>query len=148
MDHDFGAPQAVATIFELVRAGHTALDENDLEAAASIARTVDELTGALGLVATAAHDGDDAGEIDDLVARRQAAREAEDFAEADRIRDELHERGIEVEDTAAGPGQSRCQTGPPARCPEALRSRRGPVAPPTRGRRRAPRRRRADAARC
>ena len=64
---------------------------------------VDELTGALGLVATAAHDGDDAGEIDDLVARRQAAREAKDFAEADRIRDELHERGIEVEDTAAGP---------------------------------------------
>ena len=103
MDHDFGAPQAVATIFELVRAGHTALDENDLEAAASIARTVDELTGALGLVATAAHDGDDADEIDDLVARRQAAREAKDFAEADRLRDELHARGIEVEDTAAGP---------------------------------------------
>ena len=103
MDHDFGAPQAVATIFELVRAGHTALDENDLEAAASIARTVDELTGALGLVATAAHDGDDADEIDDLVARRQAARKAKDFAEADRLRDELHARGIEVEDTAAGP---------------------------------------------
>ena len=42
-------------------------------------------------------------EFDDLVARRQAAREAKDFAEADRLRDELHARGIEVEDTAAGP---------------------------------------------
>ena len=33
----------------------------------------------------------------------QAAREAKDFAESDRIRDELQARGIEIEDTAAGP---------------------------------------------
>ena len=105
MDHDFGAPAAIATIFELVRAGHTAVDDEDLPTASSIANTIDELTGVLGLVTGAAGDGNDEGdaEIDDLVAQRQAAREAKDFAESDRIRDELQARGIEVEDTAAGP---------------------------------------------
>ena len=104
MEHDFGAPAAVATIFELVRAGHTAVDNDDLAAASSIAATIDELTGALGLVTgAAAAGGDDDSEIDDLVAQRQAARDSKDFAESDRLRDELSARGIEVEDTANGP---------------------------------------------
>jgi cysteinyl-tRNA synthetase len=103
MEHDFGAPAAVATIFELVRAGHTAVDNDDLAAASSIAATIDELTNALGLIAGAAgSDGDDS-EIDDLVAQRQIARDSKDFAESDRLRDELSARSIEVEDTAAGP---------------------------------------------
>jgi cysteinyl-tRNA synthetase len=42
-------------------------------------------------------------EIDALVAQRQAARAAKDFAAADRIRAELTERGIILEDTASGP---------------------------------------------
>jgi len=103
MDNDFSAPQAVATIFELVRAGHTALDDGDLDAAASIAITIDELTGVLGLIPVEQAAGDDDAEIDDLVAQRQAARDSKDFAESDRIRDELIARGIEIEDTAAGP---------------------------------------------
>jgi len=109
MEHDFGAPAAVATIFELVRAGHTAVDNDDLDAASSIAATIDELTGVLGLVTRAAAGADGDGtsgedtEIDALVAARQAARESKDFAESDRIRDELQARSIEIEDTAAGP---------------------------------------------
>ena len=103
MEHDFGAPAAVATIFELVRAGHTAVDNDDLVAASSIAATIDELTNVLGLVTGAANGGDDDSEIDDLVAQRQAARDSKDFAESDRLRDELNARSIEVEDTAAGP---------------------------------------------
>ena len=103
MDHDFGAPAAVATIFELVRAGHTAVDNGDLAEAASIAATISELSGVLGLVTTGGETGDDDSEIDDLVAQRQAARDNKDFAESDRLRDELNVRGIEVEDTAAGP---------------------------------------------
>ena len=103
MDHDFGAPAAVATIFELVRAGHTAVDTGDLAEAASIAATISELSGVLGLVTTGGETGDDDSEIDDLVAQRQAARDNKDFAESDRLRDELNVRGIEVEDTAAGP---------------------------------------------
>ena len=57
MDHDFGAPAAVATIFELVRAGHTAVDNGDLAEAASIAATISELSGVLGLVTTGGETG-------------------------------------------------------------------------------------------
>jgi len=100
MDHDFGAPAAVATIFDLVRQGHTALDAGDRTTAASVAATVRELSGALGLTPPEAVEGDPA--IDALVAERDAARAARDFATSDRIRDELKAQGIEIEDTAAG----------------------------------------------
>jgi len=41
-------------------------------------------------------------EIEDLLARRIAAREAKDWAEADRIRDELDAAGVVIEDGSAG----------------------------------------------
>ena len=41
-------------------------------------------------------------EIDALVAQRTAAKKAKDFATADRIRDELKARGIEIIDTPQG----------------------------------------------
>ena len=41
-------------------------------------------------------------ELDGAIARRAAARKAKDFAEADRVRTELLERGIELMDTSAG----------------------------------------------
>jgi cysteinyl-tRNA synthetase len=41
-------------------------------------------------------------EVDALVAEREAARAAKDFAEADRIRDELAARGVTLEDTPTG----------------------------------------------
>ena len=44
----------------------------------------------------------DAAEIDALVAQRVAARAAKNYAESDRIRDELAARGVEVMDSASG----------------------------------------------
>jgi cysteinyl-tRNA synthetase len=46
--------------------------------------------------------GDDDAAIADLVERRQEAKKARDFAEADRIRDELKEKGIVLEDKPGG----------------------------------------------
>ena len=49
----------------------------------------------------------EAAEIDGLIARRLAARAAKQFAEADRIRDALRSRGIELEDGAKGTSWKR-----------------------------------------
>ena len=47
-------------------------------------------------------DDDEAGEIEDLIAQRLAARANKDFAEADRIRDDLKARGIDLMDGPEG----------------------------------------------
>ena len=108
MDDDFDTPAALAFVFDLVRRANTALDAGDTPAVASLLATVRELAGSFGLDID---DGDRAvtsgtasaadAEIDALVVARDEARARRDFAEADRIRDELKARGITLED---GPG--------------------------------------------
>ena len=64
-----------------------------------------------GLADAVAPDADESGSdprIDALVAEREAARAAKDFATSDRIRDELAAEGIELVDTpTAPPGAGR-----------------------------------------
>ena len=118
MDADLGTPEALAAVFETLRRANAALDRGDSADAAALAATVVELAGVLGLrVGTddrAARPGtgeaaaepaatDEDAEIEALVAARQQARAARDFAEADRLRDELSARGVTVEDTPSGP---------------------------------------------
>ena len=108
MDHDFGTGEAMATVFETVRRANGALDGNDeSDHAAALALTAIELANVLGLQvsledAGSAGGGDDA-DIEALVEARTTAKSNKDFAEADRIRDELTAMGITVEDTANGP---------------------------------------------
>src|SRR5437660_1071700 len=101
MDDDFGTPDAMAVVFNLARATNTAIDEGNLEQAAGGLVTVRELAGALGLELDEGSGSDDA-EIDALVEQRDRAREQRNFAEADRIRTELADRGITLEDTPTG----------------------------------------------
>jgi cysteinyl-tRNA synthetase len=101
MDDDFGTPEAMAVVFRLARETNSAIDDGDTERAASGLVTVSELTGALGLDLDDGGGADDA-EIDTLVQRRNEARSARDFDEADRIRAELAGRGITLEDTPTG----------------------------------------------
>jgi cysteinyl-tRNA synthetase len=101
MDDDFGTPEAMAAVFATARAANTAIDAGDHARAAIGLATVRELTGAVGLELDDGGTGEDA-QIDALVARRDAARKAGDFASADRVRAELAERGITLEDTPSG----------------------------------------------
>jgi cysteinyl-tRNA synthetase len=100
MNDDFGTPGATAVVFDSVSSANQAIDAGDTSGAASLLATVTELAGALGL-SIAAGTGDDAG-IDALVAERDAARAGLDFATGDRIRDELADLGVTLEDGAAG----------------------------------------------
>jgi cysteinyl-tRNA synthetase len=111
MDDDLGVPQALAVLHESVRAGNVALEAGDLETAARIREEVLAMTGVLGVNphdpawAASGHGAAEAA-LGTLVQRllddRARAREAKDFAESDRIRDELGAAGIVVDDTPSG----------------------------------------------
>jgi cysteinyl-tRNA synthetase len=104
MNDDFGTPAAVAAVFEAVRGANAALDAGDGPVAAAKLGAVESLLGVLGFALDGAGvaAGDDAAEIDALVAEREERRAARDFAAADLIRDELAGRGIAIEDGPAG----------------------------------------------
>ncbi len=76
---------------------------------AALLRELDGVLGVIGLpdAKQAAAPTDEDARIDDLVRRRTEARAAKDWAEADRIRDELNTLRVEVTDTPDGPTWSR-----------------------------------------
>ena len=103
MDDDFNTADAVSVIFELVRDVNAAVSPAADPSKALAAGCRDlfmELCDVLGIPFGAA-DGLDQ-EIEEKIAARQAARKAKNWAEADRIRDELKAAGIILEDTPQG----------------------------------------------
>lgn len=103
MDDDLNTADAISAVFELVRDINTnIIGENaSKELAEFAANLFDELTGVLGLVYNRKKDSLD-GEIEAMILARQNARKEKNWAEADRIRDELKAQGIILEDTPQG----------------------------------------------
>lgn len=112
MDDDLNVPQALAVLHETVRAGNSALARKDEAETARTADAVRAMCDVLGLTDLMALDGggDAAGAehqaldalIQDLLVQRAQAREAKDWAAADRIRDQLARAGVTVKDGAQG----------------------------------------------
>jgi cysteinyl-tRNA synthetase len=100
MDDDFGTPGALAAVFDAVGHAHRALEAGERARAASLLAAVVELAGALGVAVDPGTGADTA--VDERVAARDAAREQGDFATADRVRAELADEGIVLEDTPGG----------------------------------------------
>jgi len=111
MQDDFNTPEALAAMFELVREINRVRND-DPDAAAALGATLRALGGLLGLLQDDAEaylrgegGGDDAltdDDIQQLIDRRLAAKQAKNWSEADAIRDQLKEAGIVLEDSAAG----------------------------------------------
>ncbi len=115
MDDDFNTPEALAVLFELSREINK-LHDHDEMAAARLGASLRHLGKWLGLlqadpesylksgaeVVASLSSGIASEEIEALIAQRNIARKAKNWAEADRIRAQLQEAKIVLEDTPKG----------------------------------------------
>jgi cysteinyl-tRNA synthetase len=111
MDDDFNTPEALAVLFDLVRDINRLRDE-DLGKAAGLGALLLRLGGLLGILQSdpeqylqgqiGAVEGFSNERIADLIQQRLEAKRAKNWPEADRIRDELAQAGILLEDGPQG----------------------------------------------
>jgi cysteinyl-tRNA synthetase len=102
MDDDLNTAGALGALFTLIRDANTAIDAGRISAsdAAGLQAALMKADPVLDIFPTRERNLD--AEIEALIAARNAARKARNFAESDRLRDELVARGILLEDTPAG----------------------------------------------
>ena len=102
MDDDFNTADALAAVFELVKFANTNVQEgSSKEFAGHTLEVMTKFCDVLGLTLEKKEEILDE-EIENLIAERQAARKAKDFARADEIRGLLLDKGIELKDTREG----------------------------------------------
>ena len=101
LDDDLNTPLAVAALFDALSAANSLADSGDEFSALALASSVNALFGSMGLSLLASSD-----EVDEtskaLVTARDTARSEKNWAEADRLRDELVSLGWVVEDSSSG----------------------------------------------
>jgi cysteinyl-tRNA synthetase len=108
MRADLNTAGALGAIFDLVRALNSFIDAGQLGRGdlPAVRRAFDEFDKVLGILSLRRAEDDrppvPVAEIERCIEERHAARRRRDFAAADRIRDDLAERGILLEDSAAG----------------------------------------------
>jgi cysteinyl-tRNA synthetase len=94
---DFNTPRALAAVFEWVTEANSSTSEVG-------SADLREMFDVLGLANLLEHERTEApAEVRELRDARERARASRDFAQADRLRDELRARGWEVRDGAGGP---------------------------------------------
>lgn len=111
MDDDFNTPEALAVLFELTTAVNKLRAEDESQAAA-LGALLRRLGGILGILQGEAEEylqggvqeegGLERGAIEALIEQRNRARADKEWAESDRIRDELLAQGVVLEDGAGG----------------------------------------------
>ncbi len=108
MDDDFNTPEALAVLFDLAREINR-VRESDANYAAQLATLLRRLGDVLGILQQDAEmflragtGTDEAAKIESLIAARNVARNSKDWAEADRVRQELTQMGVSLEDTSTG----------------------------------------------
>ena len=105
MDDDFNTSEALAVLFDLANQVNKLRDE-DKELALTKANTLKQLGNVLGILEedvesflqSGVGEDSDTADIESLIEQRLAARQNKDWAEADRLRDELDKLGIVLED--------------------------------------------------
>ncbi|WP_204141108.1 cysteine--tRNA ligase [Halomicronema sp. CCY15110] len=115
MDQDFNTAGALAVLFELAkelnRAGNLITHAGEADTSSNILRqqwqTLVCLAEVLGLKASPENSTEADGKLSDeqveaMIEQRQAARAAKNFAESDRLRDELQAQGITLIDKPGG----------------------------------------------
>lgn len=101
MDDDLNTADAITAIFELVSFINTTANEaSSKEYVEKCLELFNELTGVLNIIQL--KDEVDEAKINELIEQRTAAKKNKDFAQADKIRDDLKEMGIELLDTRQG----------------------------------------------
>jgi len=112
MDDDFNTPRALALIFDEVRAINRLLDQKNAKGIEQRCAALRVMCGTIGLLQPGYFERKKArflaksaikqNEIEDLIRRRDQARQEKNWREADRLRDNLSQKGILLEDTPKG----------------------------------------------
>ena len=102
MDDDLNIAKALAALFEFTREINRKMDSGSLshedrDKVLEALKAVDDVLGVMSLKGAVENH-----EIEDRIRERDKARTRKDWTAADRIRDELRERGIELTDTKQG----------------------------------------------